>query len=69
MTYLDITSPDPEGNFPIINEKKEIIGTVSQKAYIKNPGKYMTDEITPFTYTGYRGKKKSESKIKRCKCK
>lgn len=69
MLYLDVTEPDIEGNFTLINNKKEVVGKVAQKDYLKHPEKYLNDKITTFTSTGWREKKKGKPKTKRCKCK
>jgi len=71
--YLDITSPNSEDNYYLINKKNNIIGEISAQAFKKHPEHYMTDEITPITYTGLRKRKKNKIKTKRtkknCKCK
>jgi len=70
--YLDVTSPNTEGNYYLLNMKNKIIGEVPASTYRKHPDHYMTDEITPITSTGWRKKKKNESKSNRknkCECK
>jgi len=69
MLYLDVTTPDMDGNFPLINKKNEVVGKVSQVNYMKHPEKYLNDKIMAITSTGYRDKKKGKPKPKRCKCK
>jgi hypothetical protein len=77
--YLDITEPNVEGNYYLMNKYKrknimgELVGEVPVSEYMKHPENYMTNEITAIRRTGWRKKKKTNSKIKRtkkdCKCK
>jgi len=72
MLLLDITKPNSSGNYYLINQKNKIVGEVPKLKYEKHPEDYLNEEITPFTYTGWRKKKgikKIKSKVKRCKCK
>jgi len=51
----------------------KIVGEITATEYEKHPEKYLTDEITPIRYTGWRKKKatkpKSKRKKKDCGCK
>lgn len=69
MLYLDITKPNTEGNYYILNHKNKVIGEVPAKDYLKHPDRFMNDEIVPIKYTGLREKKLTKLKVKRCKCK
>jgi hypothetical protein len=75
MLYLDITKPNTGNNFYIINSKNKLIGEVPAEEYREHSEKYLTDEMTPITYTGYRKKKgdkvksKRKTKKKDCGCK
>jgi len=69
VIYLDVTKPNSEGNFYLLNQKNKVVGEVPAKEYLKNPDKFMNDEIMPIQYTGWREKKDNKSKAKRCKCK
>ena len=71
--YLDVTKPNTNDIYYLINMKNKVIGEVTEEEYLKHPDKYMTDEITPIRYTGWRKKKtnkpKSKRKKKDCGCK
>jgi len=70
MLYLDITKPNADGVYYLLNQKNKVVGEVSEKEYLKHPDRFMNEDITPIQYTGYREKKKSiKPKTKRCKCK
>jgi len=71
--YLDITNPNAEDNFYLLNKYKrknimgEIVGEVPVSEYVKHPENYLTDEITAIRRTGWRKKKKNKAKTKRAK--
>jgi hypothetical protein len=69
MMYLDVTKPNADNNYYLIDSKNKIVGEVPVSKYQKNPEKYLSDEITPMTYTGWRKKQFKKPKTKRCKCK
>lgn len=71
--YLDVTTPNTEDKYYLINMKNKLVGEVPSKEFEQNPENYLTDEITTIRYTGWRKKKTSKSKTKRkkkgCGCK
>jgi len=71
--YLDVTKPNVEDKYYLINMKNKLVGEVTAEDYAKNPGDFLNDEITPIRYTGWRKKKTNKSKSKRkkknCGCK
>lgn len=70
LLYLDITKPNAEDNFYLINAKNKLVGEITSDEYTKHPENYLNDEITSIRYTGLRKKKLNKSKIKRtCRCK
>lgn len=70
LLYLDITKPNAEDNFYLINAKNKLVGEITSDEYTKHPENYLNDEITSIRYTGLRKKKLTKSKIKRtCRCK
>lgn len=70
VMYLDVTQPNDEGNYNLINSKNKIVGSIPAAKYLKDSEKYMADEsIIPFQYTGWRKKKNKKAKSKRCRCK
>lgn len=69
MIYLDVTKPNLEDNYYLVNAKNKMIGEVKAEDYKAHPEDFLTDEITTMRYTGYRKKKSTKPKTKRCKCK
>ena len=75
--YLDVTEPNLEGNFYIMDPRKKdkVIGEVAKTEFMKHPEKFMTEEIVAIKRTGWRKKKGGKSKSKRkakkkdCGCK
>ena len=72
LLYLDVTKPNTEDNFYLINAKNRLVGEITSDEYTKHPENYLNDEITSIRYTGLRKKKSNKSKTKRkkdCGCK
>jgi hypothetical protein len=71
--FLDVTKPNTNDIYYLINMNNKIVGEITATEYEKHPEKYLTDEITPIRYTGWRKKKttkpKSKRKKKDCGCK
>jgi len=76
---LDVTAPNKEGNYYLINKKNKLVGEISSPTYLKNSESYLLNTtgeevITPITQTGWRKKKSKKPKTKRkskkgCGCK
>jgi hypothetical protein len=70
--YLDVTKPNTNDKYYLINMKNKLVGEVNSEDYTNHPGDFLNDEITPIRYTGWRKKKTNKSKTKRkkgCDCK
>jgi hypothetical protein len=82
LRYLDVTKPNSNNKYYIIPARKRklsdatrVVEEVDAEYYENHPEKFMSDDLIPIQYTGWRKKKKNKkSKPKRrlarkmCKC-